>query len=163
MYWRSSPSAQVNGCNGRTRQLDRLHRNNCSRRPKRTVGRGVKRRRSSARAAKQRCEMIMRITAAGALAQETRLAPFRLLLPAGVIAERLRVPPSLLSFYLAQLVSRAPVAHLFRRILRDERAARPSHRKSPRSRCRLRSGVRPPDVLIPLVWTLAGLCNWGAR
>ena len=51
------------------------------------------------------------IAALGALAQETRLALFRLLvasgpagLPAGVIAERLGVPPSSLSFHLAQLV-----------------------------------------------------------
>jgi ArsR family transcriptional regulator len=51
------------------------------------------------------------ITALGALAQETRLALFRLLvtcgpagLPAGVIAERLGVQPSSLSFHLAQLI-----------------------------------------------------------
>jgi ArsR family transcriptional regulator, arsenate/arsenite/antimonite-responsive transcriptional repressor len=51
------------------------------------------------------------IAALGALAQETRLALFRLLvtcgpagLPAGAIAERLDVQPSLLSFHLAQLV-----------------------------------------------------------
>jgi ArsR family transcriptional regulator, arsenate/arsenite/antimonite-responsive transcriptional repressor len=51
------------------------------------------------------------IAALGALAQETRLALFRLLvtvgpvgLPAGVIAERLGVQPSSLSFHLAQLV-----------------------------------------------------------
>jgi ArsR family transcriptional regulator, arsenate/arsenite/antimonite-responsive transcriptional repressor len=51
------------------------------------------------------------IAALSALAQETRLALFRLLvtvgpagLPAGVIAERLRVQPSSLSFHLAQLV-----------------------------------------------------------
>jgi DNA-binding transcriptional ArsR family regulator len=51
------------------------------------------------------------ITALGALAQETRLDLFRLLvtrgpegLPAGVIAERLGVLPSSLSFHLAQLV-----------------------------------------------------------
>jgi ArsR family transcriptional regulator, arsenate/arsenite/antimonite-responsive transcriptional repressor len=51
------------------------------------------------------------ITALGALAQETRLALFRLLvtcgpagLAAGTIAERLGVQPSLLSFHLAQLV-----------------------------------------------------------
>src|SRR5215208_4652446 len=50
------------------------------------------------------------IVALGALAQETRLELFRLLvatgpqgLPAGVIAERLRVQPSSLSFHLAQL------------------------------------------------------------
>jgi ArsR family transcriptional regulator, arsenate/arsenite/antimonite-responsive transcriptional repressor len=51
------------------------------------------------------------IAALGALAQATRLALFRLLvavgpagLPAGVIAERLGVQPSSLSFHLAQLV-----------------------------------------------------------
>lgn len=51
------------------------------------------------------------IAALGALAQETRLDLFRLLvtcgpegLPAGIIAERLGVPPSSLSFHLAQLV-----------------------------------------------------------
>jgi DNA-binding transcriptional ArsR family regulator len=50
------------------------------------------------------------IAALGALAQETRLALFRLLvtcgpagLPAGTIGERLGVQPSLLSFHLAQL------------------------------------------------------------
>jgi ArsR family transcriptional regulator, arsenate/arsenite/antimonite-responsive transcriptional repressor len=50
------------------------------------------------------------IAALGALAQETRLELFRLLvtcgpegLPAGVIAERLGVLPSSLSFHLAQL------------------------------------------------------------
>jgi ArsR family transcriptional regulator, arsenate/arsenite/antimonite-responsive transcriptional repressor len=51
------------------------------------------------------------IAALGALAQKTRLDLFRLLvargpegLPAGVIAERLAVQPSSLSFHLAQLV-----------------------------------------------------------
>jgi ArsR family transcriptional regulator, arsenate/arsenite/antimonite-responsive transcriptional repressor len=51
------------------------------------------------------------ISALGALAQETRLALFRLLvtcgpegLPAGVIAEKLGVMPSSLSFHLQQLV-----------------------------------------------------------
>ncbi len=51
------------------------------------------------------------IAALGALAHETRLALFRLLvpagpegLPAGVIAQRLDVAPSSLSFHLASLV-----------------------------------------------------------
>jgi DNA-binding transcriptional ArsR family regulator len=51
------------------------------------------------------------IAALGALAQETRLELFRLLvtcgpegLPAGVIAEKLGVMPSSLSFHLQQLV-----------------------------------------------------------
>jgi DNA-binding transcriptional ArsR family regulator len=51
------------------------------------------------------------ITALAALAQKTRLALYRLLvtcgpagLPAGVIAARLGVQPSSLSFHLAQLV-----------------------------------------------------------
>jgi DNA-binding transcriptional ArsR family regulator len=50
------------------------------------------------------------IAALGALAQENRLAVFRLLvetgpegLPAGVIADRLGIPASSLSFHLAQL------------------------------------------------------------
>jgi ArsR family transcriptional regulator len=51
------------------------------------------------------------VAALGALAQETRLALFRLLvtcgpdgMAAGLIAERLGVPPSSLSFHLQQLV-----------------------------------------------------------
>jgi DNA-binding transcriptional ArsR family regulator len=51
------------------------------------------------------------IAALGALAHETRLALFRLLvtggpegLAAGIIAERLGVPPSSLSFHLQELV-----------------------------------------------------------
>src|SRR5438094_10488541 len=51
------------------------------------------------------------IAALGGLAQETRLALFRLLvtcgpagLPAGMIADRIGVQPSSLSFHLAQLV-----------------------------------------------------------
>lgn len=50
------------------------------------------------------------VAALGALAQETRLAIFRLLvtvgpqgLPAGIVAERLGVLPSSLSFHLQQL------------------------------------------------------------
>ncbi len=50
------------------------------------------------------------VTALGALGQETRLALFRLLvergpdgLPAGVIAERLGIPPSSLTFHLQHL------------------------------------------------------------
>jgi DNA-binding transcriptional ArsR family regulator len=58
------------------------------------------------------CDMDQKsaIAALGALAQETRLELFRLLvtcgpagLPAGSIAERLGVQPSSLSFHLAQL------------------------------------------------------------
>jgi DNA-binding transcriptional ArsR family regulator len=51
------------------------------------------------------------VAALGALAQETRLALFRLLvtcgpegIAAGMISERLGVPPSSLSFHLQQLV-----------------------------------------------------------
>src|SRR5215510_4495356 len=57
------------------------------------------------------------IAALGALAQETRLALFRLLvtcgpegLPAGVIAERVGVLPSSLSFHLAQLAHAGLIA-----------------------------------------------------
>jgi DNA-binding transcriptional ArsR family regulator len=57
------------------------------------------------------------IAALGALAQETRLALFRLLvtagpagLSAGVIAERLGVQPSSLSFHLAQLAHAGLIA-----------------------------------------------------
>jgi DNA-binding transcriptional ArsR family regulator len=56
-------------------------------------------------------EKLDAIAALGALAQETRLDLFRLLvtvgpegLPAGVIAERLGVRPASLSFHLQQLV-----------------------------------------------------------
>jgi DNA-binding transcriptional ArsR family regulator len=56
-------------------------------------------------------ENIAAIGALGALAQETRLDLYRLLvtvgpqgLPAGVVAERLGVLPASLSFHLAQLV-----------------------------------------------------------
>lgn len=52
------------------------------------------------------------IRALGALAQEHRLAAFRLLvqagaegIPAGVVAERIGVPPSSMSFHLAQLAN----------------------------------------------------------
>lgn len=57
------------------------------------------------------------IATLAALAHETRLALFRLLvavgpqgLPAGVIAERLDVAPSSLSFHLAQLVHAGLIA-----------------------------------------------------
>ena len=57
------------------------------------------------------------IAALGALAQETRLDLFRLLvtcgpegLPAGAIAERLGVQPSSLSFHLAQLAHAGLIA-----------------------------------------------------
>jgi len=60
--------------------------------------------------ARQALETKRAIGALGALAQETRLAIFRLLvgrgpegLPAGVIAETLGLPASSLSFHLAQL------------------------------------------------------------
>ena len=56
-------------------------------------------------------DQIEAIAALGALAQETRLALFRLLvtcgpagLAAGAIAEQLGVPPSSLSFHLQELV-----------------------------------------------------------
>ncbi|WP_086739714.1 ArsR/SmtB family transcription factor [Erythrobacter colymbi] len=52
------------------------------------------------------------IRALGALAQEHRLAAFRLLvqagaagIPAGALAERIGVPPSSMSFHLAQLAN----------------------------------------------------------
>ncbi|HJU19263.1 MAG TPA: helix-turn-helix domain-containing protein [Stellaceae bacterium] len=58
------------------------------------------------------------IAALGALAQETRLALFRLLvtcgpegLPAGIIAERLGVLPSSLSFHLQQFVHAGLITH----------------------------------------------------
>lgn len=57
------------------------------------------------------------VRALGALAQEHRLAVFRLLvqagaagLPAGALASRLGVPPSSLSFHLAQLANAGLVA-----------------------------------------------------
>ena len=57
------------------------------------------------------------VAALGALAQETRLALFRLLvargpagLPAGAIAERLTVAPSSLSFHLQQLLHAGLIA-----------------------------------------------------
>ena len=59
------------------------------------------------------------IAALGALAQETRLAAFRLLvqagpdgLPAGEIAEKLDLPASSLSFHLAQLAQAGMVVQL---------------------------------------------------
>lgn len=52
----------------------------------------------------------MAVGALGALAQESRLSVFRLLvqrgpegLPAGQIAEKLEIPPATLSFHLSQL------------------------------------------------------------
>lgn len=55
-------------------------------------------------------EIIEAVAALGALAQENRLGVFRLLvrtglegLPAGEIAERLKISPATLSFHLAQL------------------------------------------------------------
>jgi len=57
------------------------------------------------------------IRALGALAQDHRLATFRLLvqageqgLPAGTIAEKLGLPPSSLSFHLTQLVHAGLIA-----------------------------------------------------
>jgi len=59
------------------------------------------------------------IAALGALAQETRLAAFRLLvqagpegMPAGEIAEKLDLPASSLSFHLAQLTQAGMVVQL---------------------------------------------------
>jgi predicted transcriptional regulator len=83
------------------------------------------------------------IAALGALAQDTRLELFRLLvatgpqgLPAGVIAERLGVLPSSLSFHLNQLhhagldhtAPAKPAADLCGRIRRDERLSPTSPR-----------------------------------
>lgn len=58
----------------------------------------------------QQPQLDQTVRALGALAQEHRLAAFRLLvqagpdgLAAGVLAQRLAVPPSSLSFHLAQL------------------------------------------------------------
>jgi DNA-binding transcriptional ArsR family regulator len=55
-------------------------------------------------------EIKQAVTALGALAQETRLELFRLLvrqgpagLPAGQLAQRLTIPPATLSFHLTQL------------------------------------------------------------
>src|SRR5262245_21768942 len=90
------------------------------------------------------------IAALAALAQETRLALFRLLvtagpagLPAGVIAERLTVQPSLLSFHLAQLVhagaASEPTADLLGPVQRDERSAGLPHRELLRPRPILRA------------------------
>jgi len=76
------------------------------------------------------------LAALGALAQETRLELFRLLvargpegLAAGVIADKLAVMPSSLSFHLQQLVHAGLITQrrlsrqlIFRRVRRDERA-----------------------------------------
>ncbi|TDH62306.1 ArsR family transcriptional regulator [Dankookia rubra] len=58
------------------------------------------------------------VAALGALAQDSRLQVFRLLveqgpdgLPAGVIAERLGIPPSSLTFHLQQLLHAGLVAY----------------------------------------------------
>src|SRR5205085_10511436 len=73
------------------------------------------------------------ITALGALAQETRLDLFRLLvtvgpegLPAGIIAERLGVLPASLSFHLQQLVRAGLITQrrLSRRIIYSAEYAR---------------------------------------
>jgi DNA-binding transcriptional ArsR family regulator len=62
-------------------------------------------------------EMKTAVTALAALAQETRLAAYRLLvqageagLPAGEIAGRLGVPPATLSFHLKELAQAGLVA-----------------------------------------------------
>ena len=96
------------------------------------------------------------IVALGALAQEHRLALFRLLvqagddgMAAGAIAEALDVPNSSLSFHLAQLSraglirqTAAPLADLLGRLCRDERARRLSHGKLlRRRRVRRRRGL----------------------
>jgi len=66
-------------------------------------------------------EISVAVTALSALAQESRLAIFRLLVasgpdgvPAGTIAARLGIPPATLSFHLAQL-SHAGLVHAQRR------------------------------------------------
>ena len=97
------------------------------------------------------------IAALAALAQETRLALYRLLvtagpagLAAGVIAERLGVQPSSLSFHLAQLVHAGadhatapePAPDLFGRIRRDERAVGLPHRKLLRAWRVMRPGLQ---------------------
>jgi ArsR family transcriptional regulator, arsenate/arsenite/antimonite-responsive transcriptional repressor len=69
-------------------------------------------------------DQVNAIAALGALAHETRLALFRLLvtsgpagLAAGIIAERLGVPPSSLSFHLQELVHAGLIAQ--RRLSRN--------------------------------------------
>jgi len=84
------------------------------------------------------------LQALAALAQETRLAFYRLLvehapkgLPAGQIAERLGIPPPSLSFHLKELWRAGlvvpqpsqPFRMVSRRPRRDERARRLSHRE----------------------------------
>jgi ArsR family transcriptional regulator len=71
-----------------------------------------------------RMDQVDAIAALGALAHETRLALFRLLvtsgpegLAAGIIAERLGVPPSSLSFHLQELVHAGLIAQ--RRLSRN--------------------------------------------
>ena len=96
------------------------------------------------------------IGALGALAQETRLALFRLLvtcgpegLPAGVIAERLGVPVVAFLSFAAARARRAdhpaapqPAADLFGRIRRDERVVGLPHRKLLRAWGVMRPGLQ---------------------
>src|SRR5215207_9798176 len=96
------------------------------------------------------------IAALGALAQETRLELFRLLvatgpqgLPAGVIADRLGVllavlPPRAADECRADHPAPAqPAVDLFRRIRCDDRPLGLPHRELLRPRAILRPGLRP--------------------
>ena len=65
----------------------------------------------------QNMEIVTAVAALGALAQETRLVVFRLLvhagpggLPAGEIAQRVAVPPATLSFHLKELTRAGLIA-----------------------------------------------------
>src|SRR3954463_6914926 len=94
------------------------------------------------------------LAALGALAQETRLELFRLLvvtgpegLPAGVIAERLGVPPSSLTFHLNQLHHAGLITQ--RRLSRQliysaESAPMPELLSSPPENCCGRGKSCPP-------------------